>query len=124
VELSDRDWERLAPLIREPKRRRDGKGRRRHDPRRVLSGILWVLRSGARWKDLPKRFPSYQTCHRRFQQWQANGSFERILFALGAELRARHRLDLRESAIDGSFASAKKGALSSEKRSAARGRRS
>jgi transposase len=83
-----------------------------------------VLRSGARWKDLPERFPSYQTCHRRFQQWQADGTFERIVFTLGEELRAKGRLDLGEAAIDGSFSSAKKGALSSGKRSAARARRS
>jgi transposase len=124
VQLSDRDWGRLAPLIREPKRRRDGKGRPRHDPRRVLGGILWVLRSGARWKDLPDRFPSYQTCHRRFQQWQADGTFERILFTLGAELRVRKRIDLRESAIDGSFSSAKRGARSSARPSGARAPRS
>ncbi len=124
MELTDRDWSRIARLIREPKRRRDGKGRPRHEPRRVLSGILWVLRSGARWKDLPNRFPSYQTCHRRFQEWEANGTFERIVFTLGAELRVRKRLDLRESAIDGSFSSAKKGALSSERPSAARAPRS
>ena len=124
MELSDRDWNRIASLIREPKRRHDGRGRPRHDPRRVLGGILWVLRSGARWKDLPERFPSYQTCHRRFQQWQADGTIERIVFTLGEELRAKGRFDLREAAIDGSFSSAKKGALSSEKRSAVRARRS
>jgi len=124
VVLTDPDWERIAPLIREPKRRRDGVGRPRHAPRAVLGGILWVLRSGARWKDLPDRYPSYQTCHRRFQEWQANGTFERIAFTLGEELLARGRLDLRESAIDGTFASAKKGARSSGRRSAARAPRS
>lgn len=86
----------------------------------MLGGILWVLRSGARWKDLPERYPSYQTCHRRFQEWQASGTFERIAFTLDEALLARRRLDLREGAIDGTFASAKKGARSSERRSAAR----
>ena len=38
-------------------------------PLAVLNGILWVLRTGAPWHDLPERYPSYQTCHRRFQQW-------------------------------------------------------
>ncbi|MGE5444032.1 MAG: transposase, partial [Ignavibacteriales bacterium] len=49
-------------------RRQDGRGRPWRDNREVLNGILWILRSGARWKDLPERFPPYQTCHRRFQQ--------------------------------------------------------
>jgi transposase len=83
-----------------------------------------VLRSGARWKDLPDGYPSYQTCHRRFQEWQTRGTFERIAFTLGEELLARGRLDLRESAIDGTFSSAKKGARSSAKRSAGRAPRS
>jgi transposase len=45
-------------------------------------GILWVLRTGAPWKDLPERYPPYQTCHRRFQQWRKNGTIERVLYTL------------------------------------------
>src|SRR5262245_13308694 len=68
-ELSDEQWAIIAPLIPEPPRRDDGRGRPWKDSREVLNGILWVLRSGARWDDLPERFPPYQTCRRRFQQW-------------------------------------------------------
>ncbi|HEX7362246.1 MAG TPA: transposase [Bryobacteraceae bacterium] len=68
-DLSDEQWEILEPLIPEPQRRKDGRGRPWRDRREVLNGILYILRTGAPWADLPKRHPPYQTCHRRFQQW-------------------------------------------------------
>jgi transposase len=77
----------------------------------VLNGILWILRTGAPWHDLPDRYPPYQTCHRRFQQWQRDGTLTRLLHTLAEDLRARGKLDLSETFIDASFSSAKKGAL-------------
>ena len=90
----------------------------------MLNGVLWVLRTGAPWQDLPKRYPPYQTCHRWFQQWQQDGTLVEVLRALVADLRDRGKVDLRESFIDGSFAGAKKGALELVKRSAEKGPRS
>ncbi len=55
ADLTDAQWERMALSIPVPPRRPDGKGRPRVDNRAVLHGILWVLCSGARWKDLPDR---------------------------------------------------------------------
>jgi transposase len=69
-----------------------------------------VLRTGAPWKDLPYRYQTHQTCHRRFQQWRKAGIFRRIIEVLAADLQERGRLDLREAFIDDSFVSAKKGA--------------
>ena len=74
MDLTDEQWEVLEPLLPEPPRRADGKGRPWREPRDVLNGILWVLRTGAPWRDLPERYPTYQTCHRRFQQWARDGS--------------------------------------------------
>jgi transposase len=51
----------------EEKRRPDGRGRPWRDARAVLNGVLWVLRTGAPWHDLPDRYPPYHTCDRRFQ---------------------------------------------------------
>jgi transposase len=51
----------------------------------VLNGILWVLRTGAPWADVPERYPSFQTCHRRFQQWVRSGVMKGILEALALE---------------------------------------
>jgi len=69
-ELSDSQWELIEPLLR-PQRRTDGRGRPWQDTRAVLNGILWVLGTGAQWRELPNQYPPYQTCHRRFQQWVA-----------------------------------------------------
>ena len=112
MDLTDKQWEIIEPLF-EPKRRKDGRGRPWRDPRDVLNGVLWVLRTGAPWKDLPDRYPPYQTCHRRFQQWQRTGVLRDLLTCLVEDLRQRGKLDLTEGFIDASFTSAKKGALSS-----------
>lgn len=124
VDLTDAQWDAIEPLVPKPPRRADGRGRPWRDPRDVLNGILWILRTGAPWKDLPGRYPPYQTCHRRFQQWCRDGTIERILHGLAQDLYKRGRFDLTESFIDGTFAGAKKGAPASGRRSAARGPRS
>jgi len=67
-DLTDTQWETLDNLIPRPTSRTDGRGRPWKDRRSVLNGILWVLRTGAPWADVPDRYPSYQTCHRRFQR--------------------------------------------------------
>jgi transposase len=108
-DLSDAQWARLDSLIPEPQRRKDGRGRPWRGRREVLDGILYILRTGAAWADLPERYPPYQTYHRRFQQWVRSGIMRGILEALAEELRLRGRFDLREAFIDGSFAPAKKG---------------
>src|SRR5215813_12618949 len=109
-ELTDQQWKILAPLIPEPAKRRDGRGRPWKSRRSVMNGILWVLRTGAPWADLPDRYPSFQTCHRRFQQWVRSGVMTRIMTAFANELAARGAIDVREAFIDASFAPAKKGA--------------
>jgi transposase len=73
-ELGDEQWDLIAPLLPKPKNR----GRPRAEDRRTLSGILWVLRSGARGKDLPPKYGSRSTCHQRLQEWQDQGIWEGI----------------------------------------------
>ena len=109
MDLTDEQWEIIKPLIPEPPKRADGRGRPRRDNREILNGILWILRTGAQWKDMPERYPPYQTCHRRFQEWVRSGTFEVILKALVQDLKARGDLDLTECLIDGTFVIAKKG---------------
>ena len=69
MDLADAQWEILQPVFVES-RRPDGRGRPWRDAREVLNGVLWILRTGAQWHDLPDRYPPYQTCHRRFQQFR------------------------------------------------------
>jgi transposase len=124
MDLTDEQWAVVEPLIPQPSKRADGKGRPRIDDRRILNGILWIMRTGAQWKDLPDRYPSYQTCHRRFQEWVRAGVFESLLQALARDLKDRGALDLTECFIDGTFVIAKKGAQGWEKPSGARVQRS
>jgi transposase len=114
--LRDEQWERIKPLL--PKLR--SKGRPWADNRRVLEGILWVLKTGARWRDLPKEYPSGATCWRRLRRWEERGVWLEVWRAFLRELDERGKLDWSESFLDGSFASAKKGALESEKPSVER----
>ena len=109
--MTDAQWALLDPLIPKPKRRKDGRGRPWKERRAVLNGILYISRTGAPWADLPERFPPYQTCHRRFQQWVRSGVMRGILEALADDLRACAGFHLHEAFIDGSFAPAKRPGL-------------
>lgn len=124
MDLTEQQWQRLESLIPSPKDRVEQRGRPPRNPRDVLNGILWVLRTGAPWKDMPSRYPPYQTCHRWHQKWSKEGLFDEILMALAEDLRERGGIDLREAFIDGSFAPAKKGALALAKLSGGKGPRS
>lgn len=120
MDLTDEQWAVVEPLLPKPVKRADGKGRPRVDNRTILNGILWVMRTGAPWHDMPNRYPPYQTCHRRFQEWVKAGAFETILRRLVEDVKERGELDLTECFIDGTFVMAKKGAQGWEKPSGAR----
>ena len=90
--LTDAQWEQIRPLLpKVPKHPRGG--RPRADDRRVLEGILWMLRSGARWRDLPEEFPSPATCWRRLRDWEEQGVWLDIWRAFLSELNERGQLD-------------------------------
>lgn len=105
MDLTEKQWERLSPLLPAANVR----GRPRRDNRDVLNAILWILRTGAPWKDLPERYPPYQTCHRRLQEWTKTEVMPNILGRLAQDLHEQGDIDLSEYFIDGTFASAKKG---------------
>lgn len=82
--LTDEQWEVLEPLFQEE---RSGAGRPQvHPDREVLNGVLWVLRTGAAWRDLPDRFPSSSPCSRRFSKWVKDGRLRKILEPLARHL--------------------------------------
>ena len=111
MDLTDEQWAVIRPFIPDPEVLRTGEkgGRPWRDPRDVLNGILWVLRTGAPWADLPRRYPPPQTCHRRFQKWVKEGVLEAVLRGLAEDLQTRGKLDLTEAYVDGSHAGAKRG---------------
>lgn len=74
-ELTDQAWERIKPLLPTNDRR----GRPWKDHRRVINGILWKLRTGAPWRDLPERYGPWQTCYDRFTRWRRDGTWDRLL---------------------------------------------
>jgi transposase len=122
-ELTEEQWAVVEPVLR-PQRREDNRGRPWHDTRAVLHGVLWVLGTGAQWRELPEKYPPFQTCHRRFQQWIRSGKLEEALRLLARYLHQHGKLNLEEAFVDATFASAKKGALPSVPPAGARARRS
>jgi transposase len=78
-ELTDHEWATIRPML--PNKPR---GVPRVNDRRVLNGSLWVLRSGAPWRDLPQSFGPYTTCYNRFVRWRRAGVWSRIIEALAA----------------------------------------
>jgi len=107
--ITDEQWKIIEPLLPEPKASPKG-GPKPIANRPCFEGILWVLRSGARWKDLPERYPSPSTCWRRLRDWEAQGVWLKAWRALLAQIDARQALDWEECFTDASFSPAKKGA--------------
>lgn len=119
-ELNDRLWERVRPLLPPPIPRPKG-GRPRADDRACFEGVVFVLRNGVRWRDLPDRFPSPATVWRRHAEWSAEGVWERVWRAVLDELAEAGLLDTSELYLDCTFAPAQKGGRRSAPPSAARG---
>lgn len=80
--LRDDQWARLEPFV--PGGRKGRRGPRSNN-RRFVDALLWMARSGARWRDLPERFGPYQTVKRRYYRWIENGTIETIFQALAEE---------------------------------------
>ena len=119
--LTDAQWEKIRPLLpKRPKRPRGG--RPPSEDRKVLEGILWILRSGARWQDLPEEFPSPSTCWRRLRDWEEQDVWLKLWRTFLGELNERQQINWSESFLDGSFAPAKKGASGSARPRGARER--
>lgn len=114
--LSDAEWVRIEPLL--PRGRR---GAHRVDDRRVISGIVHMLRSGARWRDCPALYGPYTTIYNRFNRWSRQG----IWFAIFETLTGSSGM-LSSGALDSTHIKAHRSAAGakggrSRKRSAAAG---
>ena len=96
-ELTDEQWERLKSLL-PPQKPRTGRPSRDH--RTIVDGILWVLRTGAPWRDLPERYGPWQTVASRFYRWRKAGVWQRILEALQQHADAEGRLDWQIHFVD------------------------
>jgi len=98
-DLSEREWRRLAPLL---PRNGANPGHPWGPHRRIIDGIRWVLRTGAGWRELPRRrYGPWPTCYDRFVRWQRDGTWDRIPQTLQGEADAAGALDW-EVSVDGS----------------------
>ncbi|PRG53865.1 transposase [Burkholderia gladioli] len=78
-DITDSEWQRVARLLPELRPRKELRGRPLADARDVLNGVLWVIFSCASWSAIPRRYPAYQTCHRRFMLWYESGTLHAVL---------------------------------------------
>src|SRR5215212_1995050 len=97
-DLTDQEWERIAPLLPGSQGKRGGQWR---DHRQVINGILWILRTGAPWEDLPERYGPKSTSHDRLKRWEREGVWERVLQALQREADQQGELHWEIVSIDG-----------------------
>jgi transposase len=113
-EVTDQQWQRLQPLLPPQK---PPTGRPAADHRRILNGILWLLRTGAPWRDLPTRYGAWQTVASRFYRWCQAGVWDRLFTVVQQQADAAGQLDWALHFVDGTIvrahqhaAGAKKGA--------------
>jgi len=120
-ELTDEQWE-LVHAILPPRKAKTG--RPPSDCRQMLNGILWILRTGAPWRDLPERLGPWQTVYDHFCKWRRAGVFDRILQALQIRLDRAGQIDWDLWCIDGSSVRATRAAAGASKKVAAGTRKS
>jgi putative transposase len=94
-DLSDREWELLAPLIPPAK---PGGRPRKWPMRKMLNAVFYLLRSGCQWRMLPREFPPWSTVHHYFRLWRLDGTWEKINALLRERIRTRGGRDPQPSA--------------------------
>jgi transposase len=112
-ELTDEQWSLVDPLI---PRSIAKTGRPPSERRTNLNGILWVLHTGAPWRDLPERFGPWQTVYDHFAKWRRNGVFGRIIEALQLKLDKEGLIDWDLWCVDGANVRAARAAAGADKK--------
>ena len=112
-QLTDEQWFLVEADIPTSKART---GRPRRDPRLMLDGIMWVLATGAPWRDLPERFGPWQTVYDHFRNWRKSGVFERLLAALQIKLDREGLIDWDLWCVDGASVRASRSAAGAGKK--------
>jgi len=106
-ELSDKQWNAIKPHIPKPAHT----GRPRSDDRMTINGIIYVLISGCRWREMPKMYGSKSTAHLRLQTLQQRGTWKKILFSAIKSAHKQNKINLRYISVDSSSIAAKKGEM-------------
>ena len=98
-DLSDEQWERIEGILGFPT---STKGNPRRNLRTMFNGIVWILRTGAPWRDLAKELGPWPTVYKYFREWTANGALQRVLEIFRVQLNSEGKLDWELWCIDGS----------------------
>ncbi len=104
-ELSDKQWKMIQEHLPKPA----STGRPRAEDRTTINGIIYVLTTGCRWEEIPKRYGSKSTAHRRLQTWQQNNTWKKILSGAIQSAHQSGKLQLEKISVDSSSIPAKKG---------------
>jgi len=104
-ELTDEQWEYIRPLLPPPAR----EGKPRADDRRTINAILFVLKTGIPWNDLPNEYGDDSTANRRLRRWEEQGVWKRVMDALISDGYTDGRLNINDLSIDSDTIPAKKG---------------
>lgn len=96
-DLTNEQWERIQGLLPRPQTKR---GRPSQDHRPLLNGILWVLRTGAPWRDIPERYGKWITIYSRFQRWRKSGTWDKLFAQLLTALEHESNMDWEVHFID------------------------
>jgi transposase len=99
-ELTPDQWRHLQPLLAQLAPQRPKTGRPNVEHRRILNGILWKLKTGAPWRDLPERYGPWSTVYSRFWRWQRAGLWDRLFAAVQQQADAAGRLDWTVHFVD------------------------
>lgn len=105
-EVSDEQWKILKPYLGNTSVKM---GRPPKDNRVLLNGVLWVLHTGAPWRDLPEYYGPWQTVYKRFAQWQENAKLKEVFDAL------REGADMQDVSIDGTYIKAHRASAGAKK---------
>ena len=97
--LTDKQWELIADIFPPPART----GRPQKDRRTIVNGILWILRAGAPWRDLPSEFGPWETYFGCFDRWNSDGTLNKILQRLRGEMIDIGEIDGELWCIDGTI---------------------
>ena len=111
-DLTNEQWERLKPLLPPQK---PHTGRPASDHRAMVNGILWVLRTGAPWRDLPERYGPWASVYSRFRRWKEAGVWDRVLSELQTKGDLLGELDWEIHFVDGSIVRAHQHAAGAKK---------
>lgn len=112
-ELTDEEWDRIRDLMPVG----GGRGKPWKDHRLMISGMLWILCTGAPWRDLPSHFGPWKTVYERFRRWSAEGLWDKILERLKRKPRQGYPVDWTLICIDGSSIRAHRCAAGASKNS-------